>query len=135
MTWRADGSSEAEDRRVCPTCRTRSNYVIPSWEYCVGEAKEQVMDKYKAKLATIPCKKFNGNYGSCPFGRECFYAHLVDDEDVKRFDKTIEEIQRNREAKRRQARYEHDLDIMYNFLMLLELMGDFSDSEDEEEEF
>lgn len=126
MTWRADGSSEAEDRRVCPTCRTKSSYVIPSWEYCVGEDKKQVDNMYKARLASLPCKRFNGRFGSCPFGRDCFYAHIIDDEDVKAQDKTREEIERKRERERarRQRDFDRDeeLELFATFITYLELM-------------
>lgn len=135
MTWRSEGSSEAQDRRVCPSCRTKSFYVIPSWEYCVGEEKKQVMTKYKAKLAKLPCKRFDGTFGSCPFGRDCFYAHMRHDKNVKSQDKSMEEIHRNRDERRRRARLIDDLEVINSFLMLLELTRDFdewdTDSDDE----
>lgn len=120
MNWRKEGSSEAEDRRVCPSCRKKSRYIIPSWEYCVGEEKEQFTNDYKARLAKLPCKRFDGGLGSCPFGRDCFYAHMRGGKDIKPQEKSMEEIQRDRDERRRHRNL-NDLEMMQMFLMLLEL--------------
>jgi E3 ubiquitin-protein ligase makorin len=120
MEWRKEGTDEAQDRRVCPSCRTKSRFIIPSWDYSVGEEKEQVMNDYKARLANLPCKRFDGTLGSCPFGRDCFYAHLQNSKDIKSQDQSMEEIKREREARRQHREIDH-LEIIQTFLMLLEL--------------
>ena len=135
MSWRKEGSREAQDRRVCPSCRKKSLFIIPSWEYCVGEEKKRVMNMYKAKLSKLPCKRFDGTLGSCPFGRDCFHAHMRNGKDVKSQEKSKDELDRDREVRRRRAQELDDLDVIHSFLMLLELTRDLdewdSDSEDD----
>jgi E3 ubiquitin-protein ligase makorin len=41
--------------------------------------KQHIIDDYKKKLHTIPCKYFDYGRGECPFGSSCFYAHLNTD--------------------------------------------------------
>ena len=130
-TWRKEGSKEAQDRRVCPTCRTKSFYIIPSWKYCVGEEKEQVVNGYKAKLAKLPCQRFNGTLGSCPFGSDCFYAHMRSGKNVKSQDRTKEEIHAERDARRRRTHELNDMEVIHSFLMLLELTRDLREWDDE----
>lgn len=130
-TWRKEGSREAQDRRVCPTCRTKSFYVIPSWNYSVGEEKKQVASGYKAKLAKLPCQRFDGTLGSCPFGSDCFYAHLQNGKNVKSQDQTMEEIHAEREGRRRHTHEMDDLEIIHTFLMLLELSRDLHEWDDD----
>lgn len=101
-----DDVSSASDRvRACPTCRQVSDFVVPSDKFCVGVEKVQVVGAYKARLSCIPCKRFNGRLGSCPFGRDCFYAHRRSGgQDMKRKDKSKKELW---EAKQRRAQNRH----------------------------
>ncbi|KAK5576507.1 hypothetical protein RB653_007651 [Dictyostelium firmibasis] len=60
--------------RKCPTCRMVSYFIIPSDIYVDGDDKEQMINIYKMKLSTIPCKYFE-NQGYCKFGLNCMYSH------------------------------------------------------------
>lgn len=61
--------------KSCPTCRQESLFIIPSAVFCVGSLKQTIIAQYKSNLAKTPCKHFEKN-GSCPFGADCFFAHL-----------------------------------------------------------
>lgn len=97
------------------------------------------MNSYKAKLSKLPCKRFDGTLGSCPFGRDCFHAHMRNGKDVKSQEKSKDELDRDREDRRRRAHDMYDLDVIHSFLMLLELTTrdfdewDSSDSDSESE--
>jgi hypothetical protein len=73
--WRQSKALERDVTRACPCCRMPSDYIVPSLNFCIGEEKKQVIQAYKQHLSRRECKYFNGNFGSCPFGRNCFYAH------------------------------------------------------------
>ena len=79
--WRSSEMSEVEKTKElvqqCPSCRTRSFFVVPSEEIPQSpEHKKQIIEKFKAKCSTIPCK-----YGddACPFGTSCLYYHRIVD--------------------------------------------------------
>jgi E3 ubiquitin-protein ligase makorin len=149
MEWRKEGSQEAEDRRSCPTCRKHSDYVVPSSRFPANEQeKHRMVTEYKDRLAVIPCKHFNGVLGSCPFGRDCFYAHFNDEgENVKAQDQTMKELVEQKAARSR-SRYRHrhgsggssggdDMDMLLSFLRLLDMYGYqrdiyWSDSDDDD---
>lgn len=48
MEWRTEGSKEVTSRRVCPTCRKSSDYVVPSsvMPTCVEE-RDRMLQNYK----------------------------------------------------------------------------------------
>jgi len=122
MEWRTEGSSEVASRRVCPTCRKSSDYVVPSM--CMpanDQEKEEVLQNYKIKLSVIPCKSFEvGKLGSCSFGRDCFYAHSdCKGKDIKSRDKTMQQLYEERQRHRNVGR---ETDIEYITEMIL-LMG------------
>ena len=111
MEWRTEGSQECTTRRVCPTCRKASDYVVPSSVLPQNdEEKEQILENYKASLSEIPCKHFEiGELGSCPFGRDCFYAHRDrKGRDIKRRDRGMQQLY----EERRQHRHERDIDYI-----------------------
>mmetsp|Transcript_30392 Transcript_30392/g.36116 ORF Transcript_30392/g.36116 Transcript_30392/m.36116 type:complete len:268 (+) Transcript_30392:100-903(+) len=89
--WRgssAKGNQPPTVTQSCPSCRTKSNMVIPSKKFVVGVEKEIVLQGYKNKMEAMPCRYFDGSIGSCPFGKSCFYAHLNwDGENLKPNDK------------------------------------------------
>ena len=80
----------------CPLCRVDSEYLFPSKEHYIGAEKDAYIAKYKEERNDRKCKFFDGNTGSCPFGKECFYAHLGEDGsdlkpiDVKKSEKEAE---------------------------------------------
>jgi len=63
----------------CPLCRVDSEYMFPSKEHYIGAEKDAYIAKFKEERSDRKCKFFDGNLGSCPFGKECFYAHLGED--------------------------------------------------------
>jgi len=121
MKWRKEGTEEADNRRCCPTCRELSDFVVPSHFFPKTEHdKRKVFDGYKEKLSLIPCKRFNGELGSCIFGRDCMFFHKGHDgTDMKEQDKTKAELYLERRdrrisgaaARRRRGRRRRRLEI------------------------
>jgi E3 ubiquitin-protein ligase makorin len=66
--------------RTCPVCRVTTYFITPSvtWPQTQDE-KQQIIDGYKSKLASIDCRNFNFGEGTCPFGTCCFYRHAYKD--------------------------------------------------------
>lgn len=60
----------------CPVCRVESKFIFPSRDYKTGPRKDAFIAQYKQERLGRPCKFFKGEIGTCPFGKECFYAHL-----------------------------------------------------------
>ncbi|GAM25366.1 hypothetical protein SAMD00019534_085410 [Acytostelium subglobosum LB1] len=77
--------------RLCPMCRVNSYFIIPSDVFVSQEEKQEIIDEYKSKLSTIPCKYFNNGKGSCKFGTSCMYAHLNADGSIHR--PTVRKVQ------------------------------------------
>ncbi|KAG0343643.1 hypothetical protein BG004_005120 [Podila humilis] len=88
-TWRSKNISSStmdayEDRansvtKACPNCRTPSLYIVPSSFFPVNQAqKDQIFTSYKQAASKRPCKYFeqSGTRQWCPFGDDCFFAHL-----------------------------------------------------------
>jgi len=150
MAWRRDGTDDAQDRRCCPVCRRRSDFVVPSHVYASsssngGRRKQQIISQYKAKLSVIPCRRFvEGQLGSCPFGRDCFFAHLDETgADMKAQDRSKEELDQQRRTSRtvRQRHREmnqlmDDLffeDLLYTMTMLRQSRGEFDEDDSNDE--
>lgn len=76
-SWR-NKSNDGSMAKTCPTCRKDSLFIIPSIFYCTGELKNRMVEQYKANLKEQPCKYFVKS-SSCPFGPDCFYAHINQD--------------------------------------------------------
>jgi hypothetical protein len=67
-----------EESRLCPLCHTPSFFVIPSSVFPeTEEEKDVIVEGYKKKLGTIPCKYFDEGRRTCPFGSSCFYSHII----------------------------------------------------------
>jgi len=82
--WRREHDTGKAMTNACPTCRVKSSVVIPTKKFIVGHEKEMVIEGYKKKMGSMPCRNFDGSIGSCPFGRNCFYAHFSwDGKDLK----------------------------------------------------
>jgi len=78
LAWRnksKDITNPSSMVKSCPTCRQESLFIIPSAVFCVGEHKQNIITQYKDSLRKTPCKYFTKT-GSCPFGPDCFFAHL-----------------------------------------------------------
>ena len=57
--WRNEGikvSYKSDQVRMCPNCRIKSHYVIPSLHYVHGQRKEDLISRYKQSLSVTPCK-------------------------------------------------------------------------------
>uniref|UniRef100_A0AAY5JVU9 RING-type E3 ubiquitin transferase n=1 Tax=Esox lucius TaxID=8010 RepID=A0AAY5JVU9_ESOLU len=72
--WRA--SRYNKTAKLCPVCRTRSPFFIPSdyWVEDIHE-KRKLIKKYMGGMARIPCRHFAEGQGTCYFGVRCFYKH------------------------------------------------------------
>ncbi|KAL7456533.1 hypothetical protein ACHAWC_008898 [Mediolabrus comicus] len=120
-------------RRVCPTCRKSSNYVVPSSTFPTNSTeKTNIVTNYKHKCSHIKCKKYTvGKLGSCPFGRDCFYAHYDENGiDMKKDDMTMQELFEERERHRlrrdrNRNNRESDLDMIAEMLMMMALQRQF----------
>lgn len=121
MEWRTEGSNEVTSRRVCPTCRKNSDYVVPSSVMPANDEEKQViLQNYRAKLAAIPCKNFDGKLGSCSFGSDCFYAHLdCKGKDIKSRDKTMKELYEGRQSHRNDR--ESDIEYITDMIIMMGL--------------
>ncbi|KAL3810232.1 hypothetical protein ACHAXA_003029 [Cyclostephanos tholiformis] len=121
MEWRKEGSSDVTSRRVCPTCRMSSDYVVPSpYMPADSDEKERLLREYRDRCSTIPCKKFElGRLGSCPFGRDCFYAHTSrDGKDIKSRDKSMQQLYETRQRERND-RDTRDIEHITDMLMMM----------------
>eukprot|EP00569_Conticribra_weissflogii_P005533 CAMPEP_0171344662 /NCGR_PEP_ID=MMETSP0878-20121228/19864_1 /TAXON_ID=67004 /ORGANISM="Thalassiosira weissflogii, Strain CCMP1336" /LENGTH=259 /DNA_ID=CAMNT_0011847897 /DNA_START=224 /DNA_END=1003 /DNA_ORIENTATION=+ len=135
MEWRKEGSEDVRSRRVCPTCRKSSDYVVPSPVYASNEEeKQRILSTYKNRLATIPCRHFDGELGSCSFGRDCFYAHFDEDgKDVKSEDLSMKELYEKRNGRRRRRdrdSFISDVDLMSDLLLMMGMSRHFGRSEE-----
>jgi hypothetical protein len=128
-----DGGALLRHRKTCPLCRERSNFVVPSFDFKVGDEKAQAVDKFLAQCAEIPCKLYRESPvgGSCPFGVECFYMHVRDDGSVVDKDLEREEggksaIPRKTKALRaeRSANAESNLRATLESSVLQEIVGE-----------
>lgn len=65
--------------KSCPLCRKISFYVIPSSIFPKNEEeKNLIVSEYRKSRMKIRCKYFRyPEHQFCPFGDECFYAHLL----------------------------------------------------------
>jgi len=106
MNWRKNGNNENSDRHSCPLCKGTSRIVIPS-QVCpkTRTEKDEIFNTYKKKRGRFPCKIWNGNLGSCKYGRDCLYQHLDrNGSDVKAKDKSSQELFEARCKQRRNRR-------------------------------
>lgn len=161
MEWRSQKHSafEKDDtnhHRSCPTCRKHSDYVVPSLVFANDRMeKDGIFAQYKEKVSKIPCKRYvMGQINSCSFGKDCFYAHLLEPEgqDIKHFDDSMKDLREERQRRRQRHRgrhflgdntFEEDLEMINSFLMLLDMYsngmargflweGDLSSSSEDE---
>jgi len=78
--WRANITVDNQVIRACPICRTPSHFITPSTTWITDRTeKQRVINEYKRKCSTIPCRNFNHGEGQCQFGTSCFYAHTYRD--------------------------------------------------------
>jgi hypothetical protein len=91
-----DTTTAQSQRKTCPLCRAKSDFIVPSFDFKVGDDKLREVEKFRAKCAEIPCQFYRecSLGGSCPFGAKCFYKHIRDDGTV--VDKSIEAEQGER---------------------------------------
>ncbi|KAH7090109.1 hypothetical protein BKA62DRAFT_725722 [Auriculariales sp. MPI-PUGE-AT-0066] len=75
----------SQTNKTCPSCRTRSRFVIPSSRFPSTPAeKEKMVDNYKRSMSRVDCRYFlasreRGEHPFCPYGLDCFYRHLNTD--------------------------------------------------------
>ncbi|CAO1626191.1 unnamed protein product [Parajaminaea phylloscopi] len=95
--------------KACPACRQRSHYVTPSSAFHIkGPQKDAAVTRYKAVLASKPCKFFEESKQSrngrlwCPFGDDCHYRHtLTEGDDRYTFGRGASEMLSERRNTRR----------------------------------
>jgi len=65
--------------KSCPLCRKISFYIIPSSIFPKNEdEKNLIVNEYRKSRMKIRCKYYRyPDHQFCPFGDECFYAHLL----------------------------------------------------------
>lgn len=74
-SWRTTVDQDNNVVRACPQCRVLSYFITPcAYVPQSEEHKAALLEAYKEKLGTIPCKYYNQGEG-CPFGSSCFYKH------------------------------------------------------------
>jgi hypothetical protein len=75
-------------KHACPICRIESDHIIPSKYFYKGDEKATYVREYKEERSKRNCKFFKiGQLGTCPFGPNCFYAHMDEDgKDMKPLD-------------------------------------------------
>lgn len=137
MEWRTEGFDEAADRTCCPSCRQKISYVFPSLILPqTVEEKEKIIQEYTDKVGRVPCKFFDGNLGSCQYGRDCMYAHLDEDgNDCKKMDLSMEHLyQTRRIAFLRQRAHTQHMDWLYDRFVAYMAFGN-EDSDDEDEDY
>ncbi|CAG8554306.1 5982_t:CDS:2 [Paraglomus brasilianum] len=72
---RRQSSISSDQTKTCPLCRKKVPYVVPSSRVPRdAQDKDSIIDSYKAAVAKIPCKYFEGTK-TCPFGDLCLYQH------------------------------------------------------------
>lgn len=75
-TWRTVTSHHIKTVKLCPECRTRSHFFIPSDQWVEDkEDKLKLIQTYKDFLASKPCRYYDRGPGTCHFGSKCFYKH------------------------------------------------------------
>lgn len=86
--WRGVINQSKDVVRACPICRQITWFIVPCDRFVKDEKrKEEIINKYKARLSDIRCKHFDDDE-ECPFGSSCFYKHVrkdgtIDDKKVK----------------------------------------------------
>ena len=105
--------------------------MIPSVTFAVGEEKKQIIGAIKAKRASIDCERFDGSLGSCPFGKDCFYAHLDSlGNDIKSQDLSMKELYEKREKSRSHSQRRGELREIFMLMYLRDLLASSRDTED-----
>lgn len=79
--WRAScqqGTNDPTQVRSCPLCRVVTYFIVPCSQFIRdGDEKAKVIEQYKRKVQSIPCRHYDYGRGRCPFGSSCFYSHLL----------------------------------------------------------
>ena len=141
----SDSYHDNENRalvKCCPTCRAPSRFCVPSNKFYRGKEKDAVVTAFVDRKKNKPCSQYSGP-GTCPFGSECFYAHLDQDgNDVKAQDETADVLFQRREDEYQQRRRtrrrrrlgindeEEEMFLMRGFMSLLSMFGEDGDDED-----
>ncbi|KAJ3289252.1 hypothetical protein HDU79_004210 [Rhizoclosmatium sp. JEL0117] len=84
--WRNKGSKDgalAESNAIkeCALCRSKSTLLVPSTSFPRSQQeKDDIVLKYRAKMALIPCKYYkrssNPQRKRCPFADDCLFGHF-----------------------------------------------------------
>lgn len=75
-TWRTVKCGDINTVKLCPECRTRSHFFVPSDHWVEDkEEKQKLIQTYKDVMASKQCRYFDRGPGTCHFGSKCFYKH------------------------------------------------------------
>ncbi|XP_075680916.1 putative E3 ubiquitin-protein ligase makorin-1 [Dermatophagoides pteronyssinus] len=78
--WRNAQDMDKLNKRNCPQCRVKSDFIIPSqFFYDDPTQKAKLIEDYKKALGSKHCKYFKRGRGNCPFEGACFYKHQYED--------------------------------------------------------
>ena len=77
-SWKKSKTVGSEVSQLCPVCRKKFKFIVPSRTFCTGKTRKIAIKTFKDRTSKMPCKYFRG-IGSCPFGKSCLYAHLNED--------------------------------------------------------
>ncbi|KAH7636840.1 putative E3 ubiquitin-protein ligase makorin-1 [Dermatophagoides farinae] len=78
--WRNAQDMDKKNKRNCPQCRVKSDFIIPSqYFYDDQTQKAKLIEDYKKALGSKHCKYFRRGRGNCPFEGACFYKHQYED--------------------------------------------------------
>jgi E3 ubiquitin-protein ligase makorin len=148
--WRKEADpngskKELEAKRGCPTCRKHSDFVISSFYYLIGSAKEELIQQRLRQRELTPCREWQRQKKCksvssfilrfwltffCRFGSHCHYAHL-DQHGVD-----CKPQQRVEEEKKRESRRIPQHGEMEGFLDLLRFLAslqiDYDDDDDDD---
>ena len=133
--WRYSKSNASDATKQCPVCRVAINYVVPCTSFLTGDEKEQFIKSHFEKMSQKPCKHFKAERGTCPFGQECYFAHLGQNgEDMKPTD-----FKKKQRSPRHISSIERDLVLLSRLLnhrmrFPFSLFDDGDDFEDEDDE-
>jgi len=109
--------------KTCPFCRARSRFVTPSSKFVHNDdpKKAEIIERYKASMAKIPCKYFQKSTPEkrfCPYGKDCFYEHKDEDGNPYEFTEGVDTLMEKYKHRLHGRRFFRENPEVHNTLML-----------------
>ncbi|KAJ3501668.1 hypothetical protein NLJ89_g9235 [Agrocybe chaxingu] len=133
------GVLDSGNTKKCPMCRSASKFITPSskfWKDGTPE-KEKVVQNYKDSMARVPCRYFqkslqkNKRKPICPYGKDCFYQHVMEDGTPFVFKEGVDESMRRYRSSQGSRVYVDNLHFMpFLNMASLDLAGMTFDGQD-----